>query len=249
MTEVDNTPPTLISPLNRALPLLTLTDLRIAESQAAAVLPNHTLMARAGKSAASFLREQITRDTSIEKSRQKVWLIAGPGNNGGDALILATELHQAGIAVELCMPVEVKPDDARWALETARAAGVAITAAPPASLDGYRWLVDGMFGIGLTRPLDGVFAAVARQLSQRATMRPRKGGVLALDVPSGLDSDTGTIVGNGDGAAVHATHTITFIGAKPGLFTAQGRDLAGAVTVAPIGVDSSQRTSMQLNAP
>ncbi|TDY26528.1 hydroxyethylthiazole kinase-like uncharacterized protein yjeF/hydroxyethylthiazole kinase-like uncharacterized protein yjeF [Paraburkholderia sp. BL6665CI2N2] len=249
MTEADHTPPTLISPHNRALPLLTLTDLRIAESQAATALPKHTLMSRAGKSAASFLREQITRDTSIEKSRQKVWLIAGPGNNGGDALVLATELHQAGIAVELCMPVEVKPDDARWALDTARAAGVAITSAPPASLDGYRWLVDGMFGIGLTRPLESVFAAVARQLSQRAKARPRKGGVLALDVPSGLDSDTGTVVGNGAGAAVHATHTITFIGAKPGLFTAQGRDLAGAVTVAPIGVDASGRTAVQLNAP
>ncbi|MFC6313896.1 NAD(P)H-hydrate epimerase, partial [Paraburkholderia dipogonis] len=249
MTEADHTPPTLISPHNRALPLLTLTDLRIAESQARAALPQHTLMSRAGKSAASLLREQITRDTSFEKSRQKVWLIAGPGNNGGDALILATELHQAGIAVELCMPVEVKPEDARWALETARAAGVAITGAPPASLDGYRWLVDGMFGIGLTRPLEGVFAAVARQLSQRAKARPRKGGVLALDVPSGLDSDTGTVVGNGDGAVVHATHTVTFIGAKPGLFTAQGRDLAGAVTVAPIGVDTSGRAAVQLNAP
>jgi hydroxyethylthiazole kinase-like uncharacterized protein yjeF len=249
MTDAENTPPTLIDPHQRALPLLTLTDLRIAEAQAAAALPQHTLMARAGQSAASFLDEQITRDTSIARSKQRVWLIAGPGNNGGDALVLATGLHKTGIAVELCMPAEVKPDDARWALDAARAAGVPITTAPPASLDGYRWLVDGMFGIGLTRPLEGVFASVARQLSQRAKARPRKGGVLALDVPSGLDSDTGTIVGNGDGAAVHATHTITFIGAKPGLFTAQGRDLAGAVTVAPIGVDSSQRTSVQLNAP
>lgn len=106
MTEADLTPPTLIRPHNRALPLLTLTDLRIAESQAAASLPQHTLMDRAGKAAASFLLEQITRDTSVEKSRQRVWLIAGPGNNGGDALILAAELHKAGIAVELCMPVK-----------------------------------------------------------------------------------------------------------------------------------------------
>ena len=253
MTDADHTPPTLINPHRRALPLLSLTDLRIAESQAQAALPKHTLMGRAGESAASFLHEQITRDTSIEKSKQRVWLIAGPGNNGGDALILATALHNAGIAVELCMPVEVKPDDARWALDTARAAGVPITSAPPASLDGFRWLVDGMFGIGLTRPLDGVFASVARQLSQRAKAAPRKGGVLALDVPSGLDSDTGTVVGsgngNGDGVAVCATHTITFIGAKPGLFTAQGRDLAGQVTVAPIGVDISTRTAVQLNAP
>jgi hydroxyethylthiazole kinase-like uncharacterized protein yjeF len=74
--------------------------------------------------------------------------------------------------------------------------------------------------------------------------------VLALDVPSGLDSDTGTIVGDGDGdAAVRATHTVTFIAGKPGLFTAQGRDLAGSVTVAPIGVDCSARTAVQLNAP
>jgi hydroxyethylthiazole kinase-like uncharacterized protein yjeF len=248
MTDADLTPPTLIRPHNRALPLLTLTDLRIAETQAAASLPAHTLMDRAGKAAASFLREQITRDTSTEKSRQRVWLIAGPGNNGGDALILATQLHKAGIATELCMPVEVKPDDARWALDTARANGVSITQAPPASFDGYTWLVDGMFGIGLARPLEGVFADIARRLSQRTRARPHGGGVLALDVPSGLDSDTGTIVDDGE-AAVRATHTVTFIAGKPGLFTAQGRDLAGAVTVAPIGIDSTARASIRLNAP
>ncbi|CAB3799849.1 NAD(P)H-hydrate dehydratase [Paraburkholderia caffeinilytica] len=261
MTVPESTLPTLISPRNRALPLLALADLRILETQAAAALPQHTLMSRAGRAAASYLQEQITRDTSTEKSKHKVWLVAGPGNNGGDALIMAAELHHAGIAVELCMPLEVKPDDARWALDTARAAGVAITSTPPASLDSYTWLVDGMFGIGLTRPLEGVFAIIARQLSQRTKAKSRRGGVLALDTPSGLDSDTGTIVGDqpgqggnrsesrSDGAAVHATHTITFIGAKPGLFTAQGRDLAGTVMVAPIGVDSTSRTAVQLNAP
>ena len=54
-----------------------------------------------------------------------------------------------------------------------------------------------MFGIGLTRPLEGVFATIARQLSQRTKAKSRRGGVLALDTPSGLDSDTGTIVGQG----------------------------------------------------
>ncbi|HZZ12302.1 MAG TPA: NAD(P)H-hydrate dehydratase [Paraburkholderia sp.] len=256
MTEPDIALPTLINPRNRALPLLSLTDLRVLETQAAATLPAHTLMGRAGKAAASFLLEQITRDSSIEKSKHKVWLIAGPGNNGGDALILAAQLHQAGVAVELCMPLEVKPDDARWALDTARAAGVTITTSLPGSLDSYTWLVDGMFGIGLTRPLEGAFAAAARLLTQRTKAKAKAkthtcGGVLALDIPSGLDSDTGTVIGANaaDGEAVHATHTVTFIGAKPGLFTAQGRDIAGAVTVAPIGIDSSQRTTVQLNAP
>ncbi|NMM01853.1 NAD(P)H-hydrate dehydratase [Paraburkholderia sp. RP-4-7] len=261
MTVPESTLPTLISPRNRALPLLTLTDLRILETQAAAALPQHALMSRAGKAAASYLQERITRDTSTEKSKHKVWVVAGPGNNGGDALIMAAELHLAGIAVDLCMPLEVKPDDARWALDTARAAGVAMTAAPPASLESYTWLVDGMFGIGLTRPLAGIFATIARQLSQRTKAKLRRGGVLALDTPSGLDSDTGTVVGDrrdqgksrsenqSDCLAVHATHTITFIGAKPGLFTAQGRDLAGTVIVAPLGIDSTTRTAVQLNAP
>lgn len=248
MTEPETALPDLITPHNRALPLLTLTDLRILENQASAALPAHTLMARAGKAAASCLSEHITRDTSVDKTKHKVWLIAGPGNNGGDALVMATELHKAGIAVELCMPIEVKPEDARWALNNARAAGVAITSTPPASLEHYTWLVDGMFGIGLARPLEGIFATTARQLSQRTKAKTKaKGGVLALDTPSGLDSDTGTVIGEGD--AVHATHTITFIGAKPGLFTAQGRDLAGAVTVAPIGVDSTTRAAVRLNAP
>ncbi|OLL31360.1 bifunctional ADP-dependent (S)-NAD(P)H-hydrate dehydratase/NAD(P)H-hydrate epimerase [Burkholderia sp. SRS-W-2-2016] len=240
MTDADNSLPILLDPLDsstpRALPLLTLTDLRIAEAQAAAALPEHTLMARAGHAAARWLLERIAADTSVIKSQQRVWLAAGPGNNGGDALVVATQLHKAGIAVEVCMPIEVKPADARWALDAARAAGVPIDTAPPASLDGYGWLVDGMFGIGLARELDGVFAAIARQLSQRTKARPSQGAVLALDVPSGLDSDTGAVIGGAGAAVVHATHTITFIGAKPGLFTAQGRDLAGQVTVAPIGL-------------
>jgi hydroxyethylthiazole kinase-like uncharacterized protein yjeF len=267
MTDAENSPPTFFDPLAappgdsppRALPLLTLTDLRIAESQASATLPAHTLMARAGHAAAQWLLERIAADTSVTKSQQRVWIVAGPGNNGGDALVVATELHKAGIAVEVCMPVEVKPADARWALDAARAAGVAIDVAPPASLEGYGWLVDGMFGIGLARPLDGVFATLARQLTQRTKTRSTQGAVLALDVPSGLDSDTGAVIGGHGAAAVHATHTITFIGAKPGLFTAQGRDLAGRVTVAPIGLaagingeggpDATARAAIQLSAP
>ncbi|WP_144153626.1 NAD(P)H-hydrate dehydratase [Paraburkholderia sp. BCC1885] len=244
--------PILLNPHDRPLALLSLAELRSIESEAMAGLPPHTLMARAGYAAACFLREQLEHDAGA--TRAPVWIVAGPGNNGGDALVLATELQRAGVAVEVCMPVEVKPDDARWALAEARAAGVTITAAAPASFAGYGWLVDGMFGIGLTRPLDGVFASLAQQLSHRAR---QQGRVLALDVPSGLDSDTGNVVG-ASGAGVRATHTLTFIGAKPGLFMASGRDLAGAVTVAPIGLKHADHTgslhnaahsAVQLNAP
>jgi hydroxyethylthiazole kinase-like uncharacterized protein yjeF len=235
--------PILLNPHDRALALLSVVDLRALETDAASGLPPHTLMARAGHAAAQFLHEQIAQDRT-GGAAMPVWIVAGPGNNGGDALVVAAELQRTGVAVEVCMPFEVKPDDARWALGEARAAGVPISASAPASFEGYGWLVDGMFGIGLARPLEGIFASLAQQLSQRAT---RQGRVLALDVPSGLDSDTGNVVGNSIG--VRATHTVTFIGAKPGLFMASGRDLAGVVTVAPIGVDTAARTAVQLNAP
>ncbi|HEY4801942.1 MAG TPA: NAD(P)H-hydrate dehydratase, partial [Paraburkholderia sp.] len=124
-------------------------------------------------------------------------------------------------------------------------AGVPIASAVPASLDAYGWLVDGMFGIGLARGLEGVFGELAERLSARARTH---GHVFALDVPSGLDSDTGNVVGNGP--AVRATHTVTFIAAKPGLYTGVGRDYAGAVAVAPIGIDTEGTpAAVRLNAP
>jgi hydroxyethylthiazole kinase-like uncharacterized protein yjeF len=238
---LDSSSPPLLSPHDRPLPLYTVAELRTLEERAQLALPAHTLMARAGAAAARFLAEHAAHDASFSAGLP-LWFIAGPGNNGGDALVAATELHRAGVALEVCMPIDVKPDDARWALAEARAAGVAISARPPESFDGYGWLVDGMFGIGLARPLEGVFADVAARLSSRAR---EAGRVLALDAPSGLDSDTGNPVG--PGAAVAATHTVTFIGAKPGLYMGAGRDLAGSVTVAPLGLDLDM--NIQASAP
>ncbi|HEV3430398.1 MAG TPA: NAD(P)H-hydrate dehydratase [Paraburkholderia sp.] len=232
MTDATPSHPTLVNPHDRAVALLTVAQLREREHAAQASLPAHTLMARAGAAAAHFLREQILHAPSAASARP-VWFAAGPGNNGGDALVAAAALKRAGIDCEVCMPVEVKPDDARWALAEARAAGVPITQTPPASFDGYGWLVDGLFGIGLARALDGEFGALAERLSARTRER---GHVLALDVPSGLDTDTGNVVGGG--TAVRASHTVTFIAAKPGLYTGVGRDYAGLVSVAPIGIES-----------
>jgi hydroxyethylthiazole kinase-like uncharacterized protein yjeF len=259
----------LVNPHERPVALYTVAELRGLEAQAAAELPPHTLMARAGAAAARLLTELISHDGSVDTGHP-VLVIAGPGNNGGDGLIVAAELQRAGIAVEVCMPLEVKPDDARWALGEARAAGVAISAEAPASFDRYGWVVDGMFGIGLARPLEGVFAELAQRLAERARMPgytpppgtgtgadtpPQRspqtpaihGRVLALDVPSGLDSDTGNVVEGG--VAVRATHTVTFIGAKPGLFMGTGRDLAGAVTLAPLELDDTAHRGAVLNAP
>ncbi|KMZ11856.1 NAD(P)HX epimerase / NAD(P)HX dehydratase [Candidatus Burkholderia humilis] len=225
-----------------SIALLTFNELRALETRAAAAQPPHTLMARAGAAAAQCLLDAFEHDP--EARDLPVWVVAGPGNNGGDALVMAERLHRAGVKVRVCMPIEVKPDDARWALDIARQAGVPIDTEPPASFDDYGWLVDGMFGIGATRLLEGVFATIAASLSRRAQ---EHGRVFALDIPSGLNSDTGAPVANGE--AVRTTDTITFIGAKPGHFTAQGRDLCGTLFVATLELDAPAAPSIVLNAP
>lgn len=224
-------------PHHDPIALLRVDGLRAAETAAAASLPPHTLMARAGDAAARWLSERLAHDD------RPVGFAVGPGNNGGDALVAAAELQQLGVPTEAWMPVAVKPDDAQWALGLARAAGVPIATAPPASLDGYAWVVDGLFGIGLARGLDGAYAQMAARIAARAR---NSGSVLALDVPSGLDSDTGQVVGAGE--AVAATHTLTFIAAKPGLYMIDGRDLAGEIHLASLDVALPATPAATLNA-
>jgi hydroxyethylthiazole kinase-like uncharacterized protein yjeF len=230
------------APTDQPLALLTVDELRSLEAKAASALDPHTLMARAGAAAAQLVID--LSKTSSQRADLPIWIVAGPGNNGGDALVVASKLHRAGLKVEVCMPAEVKPDDALWALSHARDSGVKIETQVPESFETYGWLIDGMFGIGLTRPLEGVFAELATRLSRHSMHR---GHLLALDIPSGLDSDTGEAAGGG--AAVRATHTITFIGAKPGNFTGHGRDLTGKLYVADIGVTAPAQPSIVLNAP
>ncbi|WP_141755160.1 NAD(P)H-hydrate dehydratase [Burkholderia plantarii] len=223
---------------HQPLPLATVADLRAAEAAALQpphALPPHTLMARAGAAAARWLAARAEPDA------RPVWLAAGPGNNGGDALVVAAELLRLGIQVEVCLPIEPKPEDARWALALAREAGVPISAGPPAAFDGYGWLVDGLFGIGLARALDGPFATLAAALSARARTHGR---VLALDMPSGIDADSGARVG--DGPAVLATHTLSFLAAKPGLYLGDGRDHAGEIAIETL--DAAAHASATLNA-
>ncbi|KAF1012498.1 MAG: NAD(P)H-hydrate dehydratase [Burkholderia sp.] len=219
------------------LALSSIADLRKAEAEATAALPPHTLMARAGATAARWLAERGDRVAG------PVWLAAGPGNNGGDALLAAAELLRLGVQVEVCLLGEPKPEDARWALELARKAGVLISPEPPTSLDAYGWCVDGLFGIGLARPVTGPFVALVEALSARSH---GFGHVLALDVPSGIDADSGARVG--DGPAVTATHTLSFIAAKPGLYFGDGRDHAGEIAVDTLDA-LPEMPSAILNAP
>jgi len=205
--------------------LYTVAQLREIERAAQAELPPGALMRRAGEAAARFALELLG-----EKRTLPVLLLAGPGNNGGDAFEMALVLADAGIdATVLHLPGQAESSvDAASAHERAREGTVGfIDMLPPDAEWGL--VVDGLFGIGLCRPLEGEYRELV------ASLDSLRCPVLALDVPTGLDADTGAVIGP-DGIAVRATHTITFLGDKPGLHTAHGRDYAGQVRVEMLGV-------------
>ncbi|MES2126934.1 MAG: NAD(P)H-hydrate dehydratase [Pseudomonadota bacterium] len=208
--------------------LYTVAQLRTIEQAAQA-----PLMQRAGHAAANAALELLAG-----LQEPQVLVLAGPGNNGGDAFEVAANLADAGIDVAIIhVPGTPSPECAR-ALARAQASSAQFVQAPRrCSL-----VIDGLFGIGLARPIEG--AALELVNAVNAMQLP----VMALDVPSGLDADTGALVGN---SAIHASHTITFIGDKPGLHTCEGREYAGEVMVATLDIGASQfpPAAMHLNDP
>ena len=210
--------------------LFSVAQIRAAEAAAAAALPAGTLMRRAGLAAGNAALALIGQRAGLP-----VLVLAGPGNNGGDALEVAAKLSQAGVEVRVLHLAGSGPvaPETMEALARARASAAEFVDAVPAHGE-WALVVDGLFGIGLARPLAGA----AREAAAAVNALERGTPVLALDTPSGLDADNGAVVGP-DGVAVRATHTITFIGDKPGLHTCEGREYAGEVMVAPLGIDAA----------
>jgi hydroxyethylthiazole kinase-like uncharacterized protein yjeF len=204
-------------------PLYTVDGVRALEAAALKRDPGADLMARAGRAAAEHARS-LAGDGG-----RAVLVLAGPGNNGGDAFEVATHLKQGFHRVDLVFAGDAAklPRDAAAALAKWNATDGRLLRSIP---DGARYdlVVDGLFGIGLARALAGEIAALVR------TASALPGPKLALDVPSGLDADTGAV----KGVAFRATHTITFIAPKPGLFTLDGPDHAGEVALAPLDLDA-----------
>jgi NAD(P)H-hydrate epimerase len=160
-----------------------------------------------------------------------VCVVCGPGNNGGDGLVVARHLHALGVPVRAALLAERLSGDAGAQLARARAAGVPI--------EGKRWrapasgvIVDALFGTGLARALAGDARASVRRINAARSARPGAVRVVAVDLPSGLDADTGQVLG----AAVAADATVTFGLPKLGLAFEPGRALAGRIRVARIGI-------------
>jgi hydroxyethylthiazole kinase-like uncharacterized protein yjeF len=205
-----------------ALPIYTTRAIRKLEALATQASGAPALMERAGAAAAEFARS-LCGDTA-----KAVLVVAGPGNNGGDAFEVATHLKRGYFRVSVVFAGERDklPKDARAALGKWEAAGGTLLDAIPEN-SRFDLAVDGLFGIGLTRPLEGAHAALVGKLN--ALGAP----ILSLDIPSGINADTGAAMG----CAVRASHTITFLAHKVGLLTLDGPDHCGALKLDTLGID------------
>lgn len=225
---------------SHAWPLHNAPASRQAEQAAAATLPTHTLMRRAGQAVAQLAQ-------ALAPHARHIWIAAGPGNNGGDGLDAAIHLQATGKQVHVTWLGDVAklPPDAADAYRRARQAGIAVSSDWPAfDLGSQDLAIDALLGLGVTRAPSGQLAeAVARLNRCRAT-------VLAVDLPSGLDTDTGWLdTPESEQRCVRAHHTLSLLTLKPGLFTAHGRDQSGCVWFCDLGVSADSSATARLIAP
>ena len=189
-------------------------------------ISGYRLMTRAAQAAWDVLR-------ACWPDARQLKVICGTGNNGGDGFVLARLAQAQGCRVEVLQLGDVDriTGDALTARNDWLAGGGSIEPFASGRLTPADVLVDALLGTGFSRSLDPVWAAAIHAINSSAVP------VLALDVPSGLDSDTGAVSGD----AIRAQHTVTFIGRKAGLYTGQGPEHAGTITYADLDVPATLR--------
>ncbi len=211
--------------------ILTANQMRKAEQDCAKIgIPTSVLMENAGRVVAEEVRRIL--GTTHE---QRILILIGPGNNGGDGLVAARYLHDWGAKVSVCLCSQRAPDDQN--LKLVQEQDVTCVDATQ-GLDGLDELlasanavIDALFGTGRSRPLRGIFRQAIDKVCGAKKRHPQL-HIIALDLPSGLDADTGAV----DPACLYADNTITLGFAKPGLFNFPGAERVGRITVVDIGI-------------
>lgn len=197
--------------------LLEMPLIRELEEKYARILGTGVLMRRAGQAAAEFIEV-------LHPAPARVTVICGPGNNGGDGFRVALELldKEYDVNVVLVAGKEPKSEEAKQAKEEWEKTG-RLLYTDPYDTPKADIVVDALFGVGLTRPLKDEYLDAAMWFNERRALH------ISLDVPSGLDAQTGNWVGGRAGCRADAT--VTFMSGKPGLFTATGVDACGFVKI------------------
>jgi NAD(P)H-hydrate epimerase len=225
------------------IPLVTRSTARALDVDAVErlALPSLVLMENAGRGAYDVIRAEYP------KALSRVAIIGGTGQNGGDAWVIARHLSNAGFTPR-CVLVGDRSKvrgDAAINLQTLEKLGVAVaslTDTPDdrspleAALRDATLIIDGLFGTGLDRDVTGLYAAAIKRLND--ALPPR----IALDIPSGIDADSGKVLG----VAIQASHTVTFASHKLGLHQHPGAHFAGQVHCVSIGVPATASSAWSL---
>ncbi len=201
-------------------------------------IPGSVLMENAGRGVADYMVQcGITG---------RVVICCGKGNNGGDGLVIARHLDAAGISVEaiLTSPPDQLSEDASLQHRIVSRSGINLFAPDMDQLQGpwfverladADWIVDALFGTGLTGPLRPPFDQIVTAINDS------KARTLAVDIPSGLNADSGEPMG----VTIRAAHTVTFVALKTGFGNPHAADWLGQVVVVPIGLPRSLLESAQ----
>jgi hydroxyethylthiazole kinase-like uncharacterized protein yjeF len=195
-------------------------------------LPTKVLMENAGRAVAAEVARTLG---AVDK--QAVLILIGPGNNGGDGLVAARYLHDRGAKVSLYLCHQRPPDDGNMILVRER--GITeIDAAQDEDLKRLNEIlssatvvIDALFGTGRSRPLTGIFSRVLDRIMSTKADKPQL-RIVAVDLPSGLDADTGAV----DPSCLYADNTVTLAFLKVGLFNFPGAARAGRISVVDIGI-------------
>jgi hydroxyethylthiazole kinase-like uncharacterized protein yjeF len=212
-------------------PLMDVARSRQIESHWQAQLPPHTLMQRAGLACARLA-------LAIAPHARQIWVACGPGNNGGDGLLAALELARLGKSVWVSWlgTPQHAPADSLAAWQALARAGLPCHGQAPPRFD---LCIDALLGLGAQRPAQDRMAQWITHINQQrhsAHAPP----VLSVDLPTGLNADTGQAAAH----HVQATHTLSLLTLKPGLFTHQGRDASGEIWFDDLGLTPSQTSSI-----
>jgi hydroxyethylthiazole kinase-like uncharacterized protein yjeF len=209
--------------------LLTSAQMRAVEAAAIAsgAVSGLHLMERAGRETVAAI---LARWPQMAQGPSKALVLCGPGNNGGDGFVVARLLRDMGwqVSVMLHGDAAALPEDARRNHALWLEHGPVLPLAPPTQPKDL--VIDALFGIGLRRPLSPEVCAILRDIDRFA--RASGAPVVAVDVPSGLDADSGRVLGG----ALPADLTVTFHAAKPGHYLAEGPQTCGALRVVDIGL-------------
>ena len=201
-------------------------------------VPGVVLMENAGRSCAELIKEKLS---GAEGPR--VCIFCGTGNNGGDGYVIARHLLNSGfeVAVAICGDYYKVKGDARVNLDILERTGLPIELIEPgggdvgervrALAEGADMVVDGLFGTGLAGQLRGGYKELIESINERDCP------ILAVDIPSGLDCDTGRPLG----AAIRASFTVSFVAAKKGFANPGAEAYTGEVYIASIGVEPQKR--------